>query len=300
MAADAALDRVRRVVVACDFSEGSAAAVARGTLVAKAHGARIDLLHAFDVGALRALRGVFDVDRLFSDQPAALAVKQRLSAMAAELGVASSGLEVEACFGVGELATVLAAHVKATHPAVVLAGRRADPEDPGIGSSLLKVLRSLACPVLVVRAGHPEPFRTVLSAVDLRDVSRRAAMVAATLFPAAEHRLICALDPAWERQVWRTSGLQASLGAGVEALRTALATRLDEVARDMAERTGSTVATELVEAVPARAIVGRAKSAAAGCVAVGRHGQGMLADRLLGSTTLDVIHHTARDVLVVP
>lgn len=299
MAADAALDRVRRVVVACDFSEGSAAAVARCTQVAKAHGARIDLLHAFDVGALRALRGVFDVDRLFSDQPAALAVKQRLSAMAAELG-AGSGVEVEACFGVGELAAVLAAHVKATHPAVVLAGRGADPEDPGIGSSLLKVLRSLACPVLVVRAGHPEPFRTVLSAVDLRDVSRRAATVAATLFPAAEHRLICALDPAWERQVWRTSGLQASLGAGVEALRTALATRLDEVARDMAERTGSTVATELVEAVPARAIVGRAKSAAAGCVAVGRHGQGMLADRLLGSTTLDVIHHTARDVLVVP
>lgn len=57
MATDAALDRVRRVVVACDFSEGSTAAVARGSQVAKAHGARIDLLHAFDVGALRALRG---------------------------------------------------------------------------------------------------------------------------------------------------------------------------------------------------------------------------------------------------
>jgi nucleotide-binding universal stress UspA family protein len=218
--------------------------------------------------------------------------------MAAELG-AASGLEVEACFGVGEPAAVLAAHVKAAHPAVVLTGRRADPEDPGIGSTLLKVLRGVACPVLVVRTGHPEPCRNVLSAVDLRDVSRRAAMVAATLFPAAEHRLICALDPAWEREVWRTSGLQTRLGIGVEALRTALATRLDDIARDMAGRTGSTVATELVEAVPARAIVGRAKATAADCVVVGRHGQGMLADHLLGSTTLDVIHHTARDVLVV-
>ena len=295
---DSTVHHVRRVVVACDFSEGSAAAVARGAQVAKAHGARIDLLHAFDLGALRALRGVFDVDRLFAEQPAPLAVKQRLSAMAVELA-AASGLEVEACFGAGDPAAVLASHVKATRPAVVLTGRRADPEAPGIGSTVMKLLRSLACPVLVVRGGHPDPCRTVLSAVDLRDVSRRAAMAAATLFPAAGHRLISVLDPAWEREVWRTGGLQAALGTGIEALRTALTTRLEEIARDMGGRTGSVVATELVEAVPARAIVEHARSVSADCVVVGRHGQGALADHLLGSTTLDVIHHSARDVLVV-
>lgn len=298
MTTDTTLNSVRRVAVACDFSEGADAAVARGTQLAMAHGARLDLVHAFDVGSLRALRSVFDVDRLFAGQPATQAAKERLSAVAAELG-AASGLEVEACFGVGEPAAVLAAHVKARNPAVVVAGRRADPQDPGIGSTLLTVLRDAACPILVVRAGHPHPCRSVVSAVDLRDVSRRAAMVAAALFPDAEHRLICALDAAWERQVWRASGMLPSVDTGVDALRKALTARLDAVAHDMAGRIGSPVVTELVEAVPARAIVGHAKSAAADCVAVGRHGQGMLADHLLGSTTLDVIHHTARDVLVV-
>jgi|LNFM01.2.fsa_nt_gb universal stress protein E len=289
---------VRRVVALSDFTPGSQAAVARAMQLAKAHGARVDLLHAFDVSALAALRGVFDVDRLFSDGPAAGVVKQRLSEVAASLA-AQHAVEVEACFGVGDPATVIAAHVKALHPAVVVIGLRAHPADPGVGSTLLRVLRRVECPVLVARAGQVQPYRTVLSAVDLRDASRRAALAAATLFPDAQHHLMSALDLVWEREVWSASGVQAGIGTGVEALRGALTDRLGEVARVMGTRTGSAVTTVLAEAPPSRAIVDSARALGADCVAVGRHGQGLLAERLIGSTALDVLHHTSRDVLVV-
>lgn len=289
---------VRRIVALSDFTPGSRAAVARAMQLAKAHGARVDLLHAFDVSALAALRGVFDVDRLFSDGPAAGLVKQRLSEVAASLA-AEHAVEVEACFGVGEPATVIAAHVKALHPAAVVIGLRADPADPGIGSTLLRVLRRVECPVLVARASQVQPYRTVLSAVDLRDASRRAALAAATLFPDAKHHLMSALDLVWEREVWSASGVRAGIGVGVETLRGALTDRLQGVAREMGARAGSAVTTALAEAPASRAIVDSARALGADCVAVGRHGQGLLAERLIGSTALDVLHHTSRDVLVV-
>lgn len=71
---------------------------------------------------------------------------------------------------------------------------RAHPADPGVGSALLRVLRRVECPVLVARAGQVQPYRTVLSAVDLRDASRRATLAAATLFPDEQHHLMSALD----------------------------------------------------------------------------------------------------------
>lgn len=298
MKSDESPKPVRRVVVAFDFTPGSAAAVARAVQLAQAHGAHVDLLHAFDVSALAALRNVFDIDRLFADMPAAALLKQRLSQTAADLATRHA-VDVEACFGVGDLTSVIAAHVKARHPAVVVIGFRAHAGGPGVGSAVLRVLRRAECPVLVVRGGHEQRCRSVLSAVDLRDTSRRAALAAAALFPDAKHDLVCALDLVWEREVWRVSGVQAALGSGVDALRAGLTDRLAEVARAMEASIGSTVDTEIIEKAASRAIVECAATRGADCVALGRHGQGLLSERLIGSTALDVLHHTTRDVLVV-
>ena len=52
--------------------------------------------------------------------------------------------------------------------------------------------------------------------------------------------------------------------------------------------------------LPARAIVERAAALPADCVAIGHHGQSAVAEPPLGSLALHVLHHTLRDVLVVP
>jgi nucleotide-binding universal stress UspA family protein len=70
---------------------------------------------------------------------------------------------------------------------------------------------------------------------------------------------------------------------------------LDELAR----RAGIEIDTELGDGHPGEAIVREADRSGADLVVVGSHGQGGLADVLLGSTSQYVIHHAATPVCVV-
>lgn len=293
------MNSIRRVVVATDFSAGSVQAVDRGVLLAKAHGAYLELLHAFDPSAWRALQAIFDAKRLTGEVPSSVLAREQLAALAESLA-AKTGLDVTAHNGVGDPAAAIASHVKALKSALVVIARRADPAAPGLGSTLMRVLRSAPCPVLVVRNGAAADYERVLSAVDLRDVSWRAASSALDWFPGAEHELLSVIDPAWERELMRHPAPPGAGGAAAESLRAGAERQLQRLAQDLCLRPGCRVRSEVIEGVPARAIVDRAAAWPAHCVAVGRHGQGALADRFLGSTSLDLLHHAAADVLVVP
>jgi nucleotide-binding universal stress UspA family protein len=292
------MSEVRRILVATDFSAGAHAAVERAVQLARSHRAALDVLHAFDASALHRLRAVFDARRLAGEVPPDVVLRERLEGLAADLQ-RSTGLEVTPRFGVGDPAHAIETQVRATHPAVVVLARRAEPQTPGMGSTLLRVLRTVAAPILVVRGDAAETCRRVLSAVDLRDVSRTAAQAAVRLFPGAEHRLLCVIDPVWEREVWRASGTQARLLQGVESVREEVQGDLSALASQLSERYGAQVGAEVVDGVPARVLIERARAQQVDCVAAGRHGQGLLAERWLGSTVLDMIHHAPCDILVV-
>jgi nucleotide-binding universal stress UspA family protein len=290
---------IRRVLVATDFSVGSEAAVARAARLARAHGACVDLVHAFDAGAWQALRAVFDLGRL-SGQPAPEAgLRERLQALAAALA-AQDGLAVDSHFGVGGPAAVIEARAKAMNAAVLVIARRSEPAAPGASGTLLRILRGAPCPVLVTRAGPPAAYGRVLTAVDLREVSQRAAESALALFPKAAHRLLYVIDPQWEREMQRGHGDGAPLGELIASLHARAQPRLEALAAELAAASGAVVDAAVVEAIPALGIVQHAATWPADCVVVGRHGQGLVADTLLGSTALDAIHHSGRDVLVVP
>jgi len=293
------MDSNRRVVVATDFSAGSAQAVDRGVRLARAHGAGLVLLHAFDPGAWRALHAIFDVRRLTGEVPSDVMARQQLAALAESLA-AKTGLAVTAHHGVGDPAAAIASHVQAMKSVLVVIARRADPGAPGLGSTLMRVLRSAPCPVLVVRHAAAKVYERVLSAVDLRDVSWRAASMALEWFPGAEHELLSAIDPAWQSELMRHPAAPDLGGEAAEPLHARAERQLQRLAHDLCLRPGCQVRSEVVEGVPVRAIVDRAAAWPADCVAVGRHGQGALADRFLGSTSLDLLHHAAADVLVVP
>ena len=68
----------------------------------------------------------------------------------------------------------------------------------------------------------------------------------------------------------------------------------------LGQRVQGEISTVVLDATVSRALIEQAATLSADCVAVGRHGQGVLAERLLGSTALDLIHHASSDVLVVP
>lgn len=289
---------IRSVVAATDFSPVSDAAVRRAVQLAAKHGASLCLLHAFDVGALHSLKGVFNAQRLTTDPPPDVRMQKKLADRAESLAK-QTGLEVALHFGLGPPAKVIEAYVGTHGGSLVVIGSRTEPTLSGLGSTALKVVRKPACPVLIVRAAEDKPYDTILSAVDLREGSVRAASLAVDLFPAAQHHLLYALDSASDAAAW--DGLR---GESQRMLLESLYAKAEHDLQQLAQRL-SAVATHPLEAVvaddvPARAILVAAANLRADCVVVGHHGQGVATDSSLGSMAQHVIYAALCDVLVVP
>jgi nucleotide-binding universal stress UspA family protein len=99
--------------------------------------------------------------------------------------------------------------------------------------------------------------------------------------------------------VQRGQGDEAPLGELIASLHGRAQRQLEVLAGELCADRSMAVDVAVVEAIPALGIVQHAATWPADCVVVGRHGQGLVADALLGSTALDAIHHSGRDVLVV-
>lgn len=293
------MTRIRNIVVATDFSPGSNAAVNRAMLLAQAHGASLRLLHAFDVSAWHSLRGIFDPQRFTMDPPPDVQMRQHLSELATSLAT-QSGLQVEARYTVGEADSAIMAYVMAHETSLVVIGSRAEPGMMGLGSTASKVVRSPACPVLVVRLNESRPYDQVLCAVDMREGSMRAAAQTVALFPLAHHHLLCAVDPALQRALWMKNVATDETRVQRESMHAFAQQQLDKLAQELTSQAEHPVAAEVVDDVPAHAIIARAQGLPADCVAVGHHSQGTGVGRLLGSMAQHVLQHTSRDVLVVP
>lgn len=289
---------IRSIVVTTDFSPGSDAAVERAVQLAQAHGASLRLLHAFDVSAWHSLRGVFDLQRLTVDPPPDVRMQQRLTELASTLAT-QTGLKVDASFSVGDPESAIKAYATAHTPSLVVIGSRAEPAISGLGSTASKVLRSPACPILIVRSVDTRPYDKVLSAVDMREGSVRAATVALTLFPAAYHHLLFAVELALAPS--RIGGIaKEQIQQILESMHAQATRELSQLAQSLSGLAVHPVAADVADDVPARAIVVRAVELPADCVAVGHHGEGTMSDSPLGSMAQHVLHHTLRDVLVVP
>ena len=202
---------ISSIAVATDFSPGANAAVERAVQLAVAHGAWLRVLHSFDVGAWHSLRDVFDVQRLSLVPPPDVQMQQHLTDLAASLE-ARTGLEVEARFSVGDAASAINAYVMAHVTSLLVIGSRAEPAMLGLGSTASKVVLSPTCPVLMVRSTESRTCDKVLSAIDMRDVWKRAADFAVTLFPAAHHHLLYAVDPAPQSAWWMGDVAKEEIG----------------------------------------------------------------------------------------
>ncbi len=292
------MTRIRSIVAATDFSPGSDAAVERAVQLARAHGASLRLLHAFDVRAWHSLRGIFNAQRLTMDPPPDVRMRQRLTELAAALAT-QTGIEVEACFSVGDADSTINAYATAHTPSLVVIGSRAEPAMSGLGSTASKVLRSPACPILIVRTADARPYDKVLAAVDMREGSVRALSVALTLFPAAHHHLLYAVESAVDPL--RVSGFaKDQIPQILELMHTKATQKLSQLAQSVSRLAAHPVAADVADDVPARAILVRAAELPADCVVVGHHGEGTVAESFLGNMAQHVLHHTLRDVLVVP
>ena len=292
------------ITVCNDFSPGALAAVERAAQLAVEHGAALRLLQVSDARRLigtgtAAPAGAIDPSEQSALDVHAFKLRQRLAELANQLAQ-RTGVKVESLLGIGTDHLVISEHVQSQMPSLLVLGSRFDPATVGLGGTALKLLRAPGCPVLVVRSRDAKPYQRVLSAVDLRDGSVRAAVAALALFPQAHHHLLYAVAPA----------LDSSLEAGgfaaeqVESLHVAMHRHAERELRLLAQgfsaKARHPVGAEVANDVPARALLVGAASLQADCVVVGHHDETTIGQSELGSMALHVLHFIPGDVLVVP
>jgi nucleotide-binding universal stress UspA family protein len=279
---------IQSILALTDLSASSRRAVTRAGLIAAEHRALLKILYAAP-----ALGRCADSD-----------AAARTAALAREIA-ARFGILVK-CIphapGSGHLADVRVAARRADLLVVDADCERGGPAGFG-GSPVTRLLRTVACPVLVTQREALHRYRRLLVAVDFTPASQRMVALAWALDGTAQVELFHALSRAPE-------GRLRLADASEQALKASRHQRLGEARERMFWLSEATPAAErrVVSAIgqgdPARQAAVQQQASGADLLVVGkRQRQGplaALADFLLGSVAQRVLGMATADVLVVP
>ena len=288
---------LKTVLAATDLSSPSRQAADRAAAIARAAGARLQLVHAVSGGALAQLQRLLGWDSAI-EQSLIEQTRQALEAMAAELR-AAHGSAVDAALLHGpvlEALTRQAEDIRAD--LVVLGALGADfMRRFVLGSTAERLLRKSSTPMLVVKQRPHGAYRRVLVAVDFSEWSAPLIDLARHVAPGAHLVLLSAYEVPFEGKL-RYAGVAA---ATIERFRVqaqqGAADRLDA----LAARAGL-APDDWTPCIPhadaSLAIVEQEQEHACELVVVGKHGQNVAEELLLGSVTKHVLTESKADVLV--
>lgn len=272
-----------RILVATDLSARSDRAVLRAGHLARAIGATLRIVHVCD-----------------DDLPAALTqtrceeAEAALSAMVSEAPVLSA-LEPEIDIEAGHLDVLLPRIARDRQTdLVVLGSHRGRGFGELLGApTLIRLIRGIEAPVLIV-AGRPEPpYGKVSVAWDFSPAAEAAGRAARRVAPDAEMTLVHAwMDPL-------VNSPYAIEAAGTIPREARDRLRAD-MTRDGAALTGAAggVGVEVAIGPPGHVLRRRAQEGKADLLALGRHARTGFARLVLGSTAEDVALGAGCDVLV--
>lgn len=292
------MSSITDILAATDLSAPARHAAARAARLAAESGARLGVAHVVSLGALDALRGLLAGD---ADEVTARVLDEsraELGRLAAELGERHQ-VEAELHLAVGPVLAEIAACAEARDADLLVMGARGTGflGELMVGSTTERVLRKLSRPLLVVRQIAHEPYRRVLVPVDFSARSVAALRLARAVAPQADLILLHAFEVPFEGKL-RMAGVEEDTlyGMRVTARRSAIE-RLNELvaAAGLAE---AGVRRIVQHADPTTLILEQEQEQDCDLIVIGKHGQSMLEDMLLGSVTKHVLARAAADVLV--
>lgn len=286
------------VVAASDLMPSSEAAVERAAWVAVECGAKLSVIHVVDFSPLAPLRKFIesdhdDVERKIVDQ-----IRDELryggQAVQRQFGLAPA-LHVAR----GDLYTQLAAYIDAVPADLLVLGAKAGGGLPYnmLGAETERLVISSVCPSLVAKQPAVAPYRKVLVAVDFSSRSLRALEIAHAVAPKAEIHVLNVFSVAFEEALGRAGVSRESL----DAYRLIANTRASERLKRLIASAGLDQArTHAIvrEGDILRHILECEEQLGCDMVVVGKHGDDVPNDLILGSVTKHVLTRAHSDVLI--
>lgn len=288
------------VLVATDFSPAAALAVERGARLAKAWRCPLHLLHVFNPldweQARERLSGILSGRDPSADNRRALEALGKEIATRLDLRVERSTVTT------GRASTAIAEHAREIDAGLIVVGIRGEGlmHELALGGTAVKVLRRSPSPVLVVRRPPVEHYRSIAIATDLSETSSRALRAVVSMFPDASRAAIHA-------SVLHCEGRMRLSGAAPEEIERCRANALASAQRGLeafltdADYQAAPAIDRVVRpGHPAAVLLEELAHAPHDLLVLGRHGKSVLDEQLLGSITLNLLHHAPCDVLLVP
>ncbi|NML47736.1 universal stress protein [Ramlibacter sp. G-1-2-2] len=292
---------LKRLLAATDLSAPARHAVERAALVARAAGARLDVVHVTD-----ALSRLDELQRLLGDVPADLVERVRqetelpLTALAGMVrgrygvGVATHVVDKALLAGIEETAAQVDADL------LVLGARGSSTlRRMVLGSTAARLVSRIDRPQLVVKRMPVTDYRRVLVPVDFSAASLPSLHLARMVAPGALFVLMHAYEAPFEGKLWMAGVEPQYIG---EYRRRARAEAEDRMA-SLAVSAGlppAATATVLVHGSAAQRILEQEDEMDCDLVVAGRQGQNRVEDMLLGSVTRRLLADAEADVLVLP
>ena len=292
---------MKTIVAATDFSASAHDALERAAQLAKAHGARLHLVHAPSHGKWSQGTGMFS--HLFDDgnAPSVEQDRARLEKVGAGLG-RRFRVKPECHVLPGKAAAEIAAFAQSREADLVVVASRGEGgvKRLALGSTALKVIWATLCPVLLVREPTEAGYTSVLVATDLSERAAHVCATAAALLPKAALTLVHAFRAEFETAL-------ELVGARAESLRryradegTEAATRLEKLWVDVRGRSRRKAERVIAHGHPIPVVLKAVSEYQPELVVFGKHAGPHWEELMLGSVVQNLLQQLKTDVLVVP
>jgi len=290
------MKEIRTILVASDFSDSAELAVQRAGELAGQFTARLNLLHVMSASALDALRQILP-NSLDAEAKLLADAREMLDGQAARLTTIDPAAATKRVT-VGKIIDEILAACKAAD-LLVLGARGLNPvRDMILGTTASRLLRKSTLPVLAVKQAVRGPYKNVIVPVDFSPHSVHALTAALHVAPGAKISVIHAYDLPFEGKLWL---------AGVNE---------DEINRYRLQAHQQSLSKiggllQGLEGAPGRfhrivdrgdasqVILATEEKLGADLIVIGKHGQSIVEDFLLGSVTRHILSDSKCDVLVV-
>lgn len=290
--------RLHTLVAATDLSAPARHAVERAFRLAAARGARLELVHVIPQNAVDALRRLLGLHAEPVEQRILDKARGELAALAEELGPVH-GIAAGTHLATGATLAAILERADALDADLLTVGAHGEGYFGHLllGTTAERLLRRTRRPILMVRRPAGEAYRRVLVPVDFSAWSLPALHLARAVAPEAELILLHAFEAPFEAKL-RFAGVDEediarySAEAGREARQ-----RLHALAGE-AGLAAADARLEVRHGEAPRVILGQEKELACDLIILGKHGQGVMEELLLGSVTKHVLAEAGCDVLV--
>jgi nucleotide-binding universal stress UspA family protein len=291
---------LRTITAACDFTNGSRAALNTAVRFAKWDAARVHAVHVIDTYVMA------DMEQALSEYQQQ--VRENLVRSAHEAWDAfrktlddSPAIDLEVRVD-NRVRGILAAARDARSDLLVLGAYGMRRPDVGIGTVATACVRHASTDVLLVRDNHPGAFRTIVAAIDFSPTSRKALLAAARV-AAEEHAALHVVHVV--RMPWR----EVQVRMGEFSFETQAAPAYAAAQQAQLQAFVETCRADLRGVTPVLAmhdesshrsgIIDYAEKVDADLIVLGTRGRTNLRDVLLGSTAEKVLRETPCSVLAI-